>query len=181
MADEIYEIDQSGTLTRRAKMDLAADTLSTETASSTEVKEEEASTPEESQLPSSNPILPPTEDPTVKDKDVYMTYLRSMGLGNAIVFLLLGGVFAVTFKFPGKTKGRLFLQLLTLTFSQTFGFSGGPMTLPQAVADTPPSTGSACTQVWRSFRWCYSDSGYGETISTSPSTPLKSHLLNKYK
>ncbi|OAR00619.1 hypothetical protein LLEC1_02971 [Akanthomyces lecanii] len=99
MADEVYEIDQSGTLTRRAKMDCPPDASPAGSVSSMEVKEE-VSTAEQSQTCSPSSMLPPAAQPTVKDMDVYKTYLRSMGLGSAVAFLLLGGAFAVAFKFP---------------------------------------------------------------------------------
>ena len=102
MADEIYETDRSGTVTpTQQDVDLPAGTSPGDSASSIEAKEE-VSTAEQSQTSSSISILPLTADPTVKDMDVYKTYLRSMGLGNAVAFLFLGSAFAVAFKFPGK-------------------------------------------------------------------------------
>ncbi|OAA36571.1 ABC transporter, transmembrane domain, type 1 [Beauveria brongniartii RCEF 3172] len=73
--------------------------------SSVEATKEEAftsDTNEDASSPSST--TSPAAEPAFKDMDVYKMYLRSMGLGNAIIFLLLGCLFAVSFKFPGKRK-----------------------------------------------------------------------------
>lgn len=152
MADELYEIDRSGTVIRRSKLDLPGNTSPADSASSIEAKEE-ASTSEQSQTPSSSSILPLMADPAVKDMDVYKTYLRSMGLGNAVAFLFLGSAFAVAFKFPGKVEG--FIEISpTLIIFQTFGFSGGPMTPPRAVADILPGTGSGYMPACSASRCC---------------------------
>ncbi|TQV93235.1 multidrug resistance protein MDR [Cordyceps javanica] len=94
MADEVYEINQSGTLVRRPTTEPASEALSDDGDLSPEAKEEVA-TSETSQTSPSDTISPPSPDPRVKDMDVYKTYLRSMGLGNAVVFLLLGGLYGL--------------------------------------------------------------------------------------
>ncbi|EGX95536.1 ATP-binding cassette transporter, putative [Cordyceps militaris CM01] len=102
MADEVYEIDATGTLIQRPKTDVPpAEASPTNSGSSDEAPKEEASTSDDIQGSSSSSSTPtPATDPAVKDMDVYKMYLRSMGLGNAIVFLLLGSLFAVALKFP---------------------------------------------------------------------------------
>ncbi|ATY65911.1 ATP-binding cassette [Cordyceps militaris] len=102
MADEVYEIDATGTLIQRPETDVPpAEASPTNSGSSDEAPKEEASTSDDIQGYSSSSSTPtPATDPAVKDMDVYKMYLRSMGLGNAIVFLLLGSLFAVALKFP---------------------------------------------------------------------------------
>lgn len=108
MADEVYEIGPTGTLVRRPKTQAppAEEITAIDCSSSSiEATKEEASASEtEEGVSSSSSITSPVLEPTVKDTAVYKMYLRSMGLGNAIIFLLLGSLFAVSFKFPGKPR-----------------------------------------------------------------------------
>ncbi|OAA40152.1 ATPase, AAA+ type, core [Beauveria brongniartii RCEF 3172] len=84
-----YEIDQSGTLTRRPKRELPLEeALASDGDSAPDVKDED-STLETAQASSSNPAMAPISDRQAKDKDVYEKWLRSMERGNAVVFLLL--------------------------------------------------------------------------------------------
>ncbi|KAK8143317.1 hypothetical protein G3M48_007447 [Beauveria asiatica] len=104
MADEVYEINATGTLVRRSKIEAPPPqeiSATDKSGSSVEANKEEASTSDtnEDVSPSSSTTSPAAE-PAFKDMDVYKMYLRSMGLGNAIIFLLLGCLFAVSFKFP---------------------------------------------------------------------------------
>lgn len=108
MADEVHEIDAKGTLVRRPRIATpAAEEISAADNSglSFETAKEKASSSDAGQdTSSSSPTTLPAAEPAVKDMDVYKMYLRSMGLRNAIIFLLLGGLFAVSIKFPGKPK-----------------------------------------------------------------------------
>ncbi|EGX95333.1 ATP-binding cassette transporter, putative [Cordyceps militaris CM01] len=95
----IYEIDSAGIMTRRPKRELPAETMAADEDSTPEVKEE-ASTSETCQASSPNSATITIPEPPLKYMDVYKTYLHSVGLGNAVLFLLLGGLYAVAMKFP---------------------------------------------------------------------------------
>ncbi|KAM3509320.1 hypothetical protein MY10362_000655 [Beauveria mimosiformis] len=104
MADEVYEINVTGTLVRRPKMEAPPPQeieATDKSGSSVEATKEEASTSDTNEGASSpSSTTSPAAEPAFKDMDVYKMYLRSMGLGNAIIFLFLGCLFAVSFKFP---------------------------------------------------------------------------------
>ncbi|OAA55691.1 ABC transporter, transmembrane domain, type 1 [Cordyceps fumosorosea ARSEF 2679] len=100
MADEIYEIGDSGILTRRPKTERPPEELISADAVSPAETKEEAPTSGSSDTSSPSPARPSLPEPSVKDRDVYKTYLRAMGLRNAVLFLLYGALFSVSFKFP---------------------------------------------------------------------------------
>ena len=108
-ADHVYEITDDGHLVRRH--DLCQNNHLSRTQGSASLAREDGDSQanlKDEGSPSTNlePSPPGNNDPQkdVADLTIYKKYLRAMGFLNAIVFLSLGIVLAVTLKFPGMSN-----------------------------------------------------------------------------
>ncbi|KAG6184716.1 hypothetical protein E4U36_001748 [Claviceps purpurea] len=99
MADEVYVITESGTLERLKMEDMAS------IEDTNPPMEDEADKPlavkhkNETNSPDDK-TAPDDAKKALGDRTVYKTYMQSMGFLNLTVFVLMGMVFAFTYKFP---------------------------------------------------------------------------------
>ncbi len=112
LADEVYEIDEGGSL-KITSADAIEEEPSDEDDAVKEASEEGNAatgsdpTPNDTEATETDSTVEPKSkkeesSKLIGDRLVYLRYIRAMGYTNAIIFLLTGVVFAVTFMFPSK-------------------------------------------------------------------------------
>lgn len=119
LANEIYEIDDEGKLqlsTAQHLDEIHATDAANETPYSDSgsanginrdaVEQEDVEPKHPGSQDANSPSISDLESSkskSISDKLVYMRYIRAMGFLNAATFLVLGVMFAFTFKFPRKS------------------------------------------------------------------------------
>ncbi|KAG5969413.1 hypothetical protein E4U58_001470 [Claviceps cyperi] len=99
MADEVYVVTESGTL-ERLKMEDMASIDDTNPPMEDEAEEPLAVKHKNETDSPYDTTAPDDAKKALGDRTVYKTYMQSMGYLDSTVFVLMGMVFALTYKFP---------------------------------------------------------------------------------